>query len=148
MMRTGQGHAHDRGNTRASQQKKHGFEMDEVQPVVLALADHQVASILSQVSGGARLPGLLADLSGPRTLRSSIRPLLDDPRYSRSTLRALMVLEACPPENEGREVTAVAKELGLSPATAYRYVSTWEAVGLLERDPKSRRYRRAPAEPQ
>jgi DNA-binding IclR family transcriptional regulator len=35
----------------------------------------------------------------------------------------------------------VAMQLGLSPSTTHRYMTTLLAAGLLEQDPRSRRYR-------
>ena len=58
-------------------------------------------------------------------------------------LRALLVPAAFPADGSERELTAVAEQLSLSPSTTHRYLRTWTAVGLLERDPDSRRYRRA-----
>jgi len=68
---------------------------------------------------------------------------LDDVRFSRSLLRGLMVLAAFPADGDDRAVTDVAKQLGMGVSTAHRYASTFVEVGLLERDPVSRRYRLA-----
>ncbi len=49
---------------------------------------------------------------------------------------------ACFPTDGGAlAVTDVAKRLGLSPSTTHRYMTTLLAVGLLEQDARSRRYR-------
>jgi hypothetical protein len=66
---------------------------------------------------------------------------------SRSTLRSLLVLIAFPEDGSYRGLAEVSKEVGYNPSTAHRYVSTWIAVGLLEQDPRSRRYRRPPPSP-
>jgi len=90
------------------------------------------------------LTGWLATgLNDPEELRRAVLPLLDDQGYSRATLRALLVLAAFPADGTGRELTSVAKQLALSPSATHRYAVTWMAVGLLEQDPRSRRYRRA-----
>jgi DNA-binding MarR family transcriptional regulator len=68
---------------------------------------------------------------------------LDDVRFSRSLLRGLMVLAAFPADGGDRAVTDVAKQLGMGVSTTHRYAATFVEVGLLERDPISRRYRRA-----
>jgi DNA-binding MarR family transcriptional regulator len=68
---------------------------------------------------------------------------LDDVRFSRSLLRGLMVLAAFPTDGSDRAVTDVAKQLGMGVSTTHRYAATFVEVGLLERDPVSRRYRRA-----
>jgi DNA-binding IclR family transcriptional regulator len=61
---------------------------------------------------------------------------------SRIVVRALLVLMSFPADGSKREVTAVAKRLGLSLSATHRYAATWVAVGLLERDADSRRYGR------
>ena len=68
---------------------------------------------------------------------------MDDTRFSRSLLRALMVLASYPVDGSARSVSDVAKELGMGISTAHRYTSTFAQVGVLERDAVSRQYRRA-----
>ena len=68
---------------------------------------------------------------------------MDDARFSRSLLRALMVLASYPADGSDRSVSDVAKQLGMGISTAHRYTSTFAEVGVLERDPASRRYRLA-----
>jgi hypothetical protein len=111
--------------------------------VRIALTDGQVARVVQEASGGAGLAGLLSGVSDLERLHSVVLPLLDDPRCSRSTFRALLVLGAFPADGSERELTDIAKRLGFSPSTTHRYIGTWLAVGLLEQDPHSRRYRRA-----
>ncbi len=64
-------------------------------------------------------------------------------RFSRSLLRGLMVLASFPADGSDRSVTDVAKQLGMGVSTTHRYASTFVEVGVLERDPISRRYRLA-----
>jgi DNA-binding MarR family transcriptional regulator len=111
--------------------------------VTIRLTDRQVSQVVREASGGSGLARLMAGVTDLEDLRGMVMPLLDDPKCSRSTFRALMVLVAFPPDGRELELTDVAGELGLSPSTTHRYVSTWLAVGLLEQDPRSRRYRRA-----
>ena len=68
---------------------------------------------------------------------------LDDPGLSRSLLRGLMVLVSFPAAGAGRSMTDVADELEMGTSTTHRYISTLLEVGLLERDPVSRKYRLA-----
>jgi hypothetical protein len=68
---------------------------------------------------------------------------MDSAQISRSTLRALLVFAAFPADGTYRSLTEVSKEVGYTPSTTHRYTSTWLAIGLLEQDPLSRRYRRA-----
>jgi hypothetical protein len=66
---------------------------------------------------------------------------MDDVRFSRSLLRALMVLASYPTDGSARSVSDVAKQLGMGISTAHRYTATFAEVGVLERDPATRRYR-------
>ncbi len=68
---------------------------------------------------------------------------LDDPRLSRSLLAGLLMLASVPADGGYVANAELARTLGMNPSTAHRYVSTLVAVGLLERDPDSRRYRLA-----
>lgn len=70
--------------------------------------------------------------------------LLNDPRVnnrlmSQNVIVSLLVLSSL--HGGERRVTDIADDLGISRATAVRYLKTWVAVGILEQDPSSRRYR-------
>jgi hypothetical protein len=111
--------------------------------VTITLTESQVARIVREVSGESALEELPAGLDELSRLRGTLLPLLDDAAYSRSTLRALLVLGAFPSDGGERELTDVARQLDLSPSTTHRYIGTWMAVGLLEQHPRTRRYRRS-----
>jgi hypothetical protein len=64
-----------------------------------------------------------------------------DPRLSRSLLRGLSLLTCFGHEGSARGIVEIAHDAGMSPSTAHRYASTLVELGLLERDPKSRKYR-------
>ncbi len=110
--------------------------------VTITLTDRQVAQVVREASGRTTLASVLPDVSGIDALRSVVLPLRDDTSYSRSTLRALLVLAAFPADGSERELTEIARQLDISPSTTHRYIGTWMAVGLLEQHPRSRRYRR------
>lgn len=110
--------------------------------MTITLTESQVARIVREVAGESHLDGLPDGLEELSSLRGALAPLLDDATYSRSTLRALLVLGAFPPDGGERELTDVARQLDLSPSTTHRYIGTWMAVGLLEQHPRTRRYRR------
>jgi hypothetical protein len=112
------------------------------QRVTITLTDAQVAQIALDAAGGARLAGSLSGLGSVDELRQAMLPLVDDQTYSHSTFRAAIVLAAFPADGSDRELTDVAREIGLSPATTHRYARTWTALGLLEQNADSRRYRR------
>ncbi|HTR89314.1 MAG TPA: helix-turn-helix domain-containing protein [Solirubrobacteraceae bacterium] len=69
-----------------------------------------------------------------------------DPRMSRSLLRGLSILTCFGPEGEPRGVVEIAQTLGMSPSTTHRYTLTLVELGLLERCPRTRKYR--PCRPQ
>jgi hypothetical protein len=118
--------------------------MSEGRQVTIALTEGQVARVLREASGEAGLaPAFSSALGDPGTLAKTVLPFLADQGYSRSVLRALLVLASFPADGSERELSAVAHQLALSPSTTHRYLRTWTAVGLLERDPNSRRYRRS-----
>ena len=110
--------------------------------VTITLTDAQVAQVLDEASGRASVASVLPELSALDTMRSVLLSIEGDARCSRSALRALLVLAAFPGDGGERELTDVARELGFSPSTAHRYIGTWLAIGLLEQEPRSRRYRR------
>ena len=117
--------------------------MSDERGVSVTLSPAQVAEVVRQASDGAgRTAAMLAGLGDARELKAAMSPLLGDATYSQSTLRAAQTLAAFPIDGSERALTDVARELGLSPPTTHRYVITWEALGLLERDPRSRRYSR------
>ena len=113
--------------------------------VTISLTDAQLAQVMRETTSVGSLTRLLGDADDAHRLRQVVAPLYDDPRYSRSTLRALTVLGAFTKDGIERDLKHVAEEVELSPSTTHRYISTWVMLGLLEQDPASRRYRRAPA---
>jgi hypothetical protein len=113
--------------------------------VNVTLSAEQVQAVVHQATAPVALGHVFAPaLDDPEALRAILRPLLGDNAYSRSVLRALIVLTGFPADGTEREVTAVAREIELSPATTYRYLHTWTAAGVLAHDSDSRRYRRPP----
>jgi hypothetical protein len=70
-------------------------------------------------------------------------PVSDDTRLSRSLLRGLSILTCFGSDNRERGIIEMASQLGMSPSTTHRYVSTLVELGLLERSPRTRKYRLA-----
>jgi hypothetical protein len=68
---------------------------------------------------------------------------LGDRRFSRSLLLGLMVLSCFVAADGELGVAEVAEMLRMENSTTHRYMTTLLAVGLLEQDPSSRRYRLA-----
>jgi hypothetical protein len=110
--------------------------MDKTEPVSIAitLSPTQVDEVVRAASRG-RAPSISAVIGGYLPSDS------DDPRLSRSLLRGLSLLACFGPDGSARGIVELAHDAGMSPSTAHRYASTLVELGLLERDPKSRKYR-------
>ena len=109
--------------------------------ISIELSKAQVNRVIREAVEDA---GLLGQVGETEKLGFRASPeQLDDPGLSSSLLRGLMVLASFPADGAGRSMTDVAHELDMSISTAHRYVSTLVEVGLMERDPVSRKYRLA-----
>lgn len=64
-----------------------------------------------------------------------------DRRLSRSLLRGLSILTCFGASGEERGIVELSRDLGMSASTAHRYALTLVELGLLERCPRSRKYR-------
>ncbi len=74
--------------------------------------------------------------------RAAVRERLHDDRLCSSLLSGLLILVSFPADGSYLANAKLARSLGMNVSTAHRYVSTLVAVGLLERDAETRRYRR------
>ncbi len=120
-------------------------------PIAITLSPAQVDDVLRAASGdnASSLATLISStLSAPTngSLRGDSggrsRSFDDcDRRLSRSLLRGLAILSCFTLEQPDRGILELARELGLSASTTHRYVLTLLEMGLLERCPRSRRYR-------
>jgi DNA-binding MarR family transcriptional regulator len=108
--------------------------------ITIQLTKAQVDHVVRRGSDGNAVSNILHGLADGG-LASSYPALSESPRLSRSLLLGLLVLAAFPTDGEALAVSDVADRLGLSPSTTHRYMATLLAVGLLEQDPRSRRYR-------
>jgi DNA-binding MarR family transcriptional regulator len=108
--------------------------------ISIDLTRTQIEQIVRRTSEGAGVSSLLHGLAD-RELASSFATLSSSPRLSRSLLLGLLVLACFPTDGGALAVTDVAAQLSLSPSTTHRYMTTLLAVGLLEQDARSRRYR-------
>jgi IclR helix-turn-helix domain len=131
---------------------------DEKLSISIRLSPAQVDDVVRAASQGRApsistlISNLLAAPLGPRDgadqPRAAGRPIFashprdtDDPRLSRSLLRGLSILTCFGPDGGERGIVELAGDLGMSPSTAHRYALTLVELGLLERCPKSRKYR-------
>ncbi|HUB74196.1 MAG TPA: helix-turn-helix domain-containing protein [Solirubrobacteraceae bacterium] len=126
-----------RGAKRASEER-----------VSLELTNAQVETVI-RATADSHGPSLNLLLSGLITEEAITEGSLEDRYYaelesgrlSHSLFRGLLILALFISGEEGRGVVEVARQLGLSPSTTHRYMSTLVAFGLLVQDPSTRKYR-------
>jgi hypothetical protein len=121
-------------------------ERDE--PLSIELSQEQVECVLRGAAGAAgagSMSLLLSGLPQARTALAGAARLANDGALSRSLLWGLMLLAVFPADGSYMGNAEIARTLGMSMSMAHRYISTLVAVGLLERDPHTRRYRLADA---
>lgn len=87
------------------------------------------------------LSGLIAEQAiSESSLEERYWVELESGRLSHSLFRGLLILALFISGEEGRGVVDVARQLGLSPSTTHRYITTLVAFGLLVQDPSTRKY--------
>jgi hypothetical protein len=102
--------------------------------ISITLSPAQIDAVV-RAATNSRTPGI-------STLIGGYIPIDDgDPRLSRSLLRGLSLLRCFGPDGAERGIIEIAGDLGMSPSTTHRYASTLVELGLLERCPKTRKYR-------
>lgn len=107
----------------------------------IELSQGQLEHILRDVSGSGSFSLALTGLSDVRAVRARAQPLLEDSRLSRSLMLGVLLLAAFPSDGSYIGNSELADALGLSASTTHRYVSTLLALGLVERDAATRKYR-------
>jgi Fic family protein len=110
----------------------------------LELDSAQVNEIIRAASEGGSVALHLSEI--PEGALDEFPAQLDSIRFSRSLVLGLLTYAAFPDDGSYLGVKDIARRLGLNPSTAHRYISTLMVVGLIERDPRTRRYRRAGVE--
>lgn len=116
--------------------------------VSLELTEAQVERVI-RASATAHGPSLSLLLSGLVTNQAMSESALEERycdelengRLSHSLFRGLLILALFISGEEGRGVVEVARQLGLSPSTTHRYMTTLVAFGLLVQEPATRKYR-------
>jgi hypothetical protein len=116
--------------------------------VCLELTEAQVEGVI-RATADAHGPSLSLLLSGLITEQAISESSLEDRysaelesgRLSHSLFRGLLILALFISGEEGRGVVEVARQLGLSPSTTHRYMTTLVAFGLLVQEPATRKYR-------
>jgi hypothetical protein len=117
--------------------------------VTIELSKSQVDKVIRAAGQGGTMSVLLSALKDPDwtlALDSGewVHPAqMEDRRLSRSLLSGLLVLSCFPADGEYVGIAELARMLAMNTSTTHRYVTTLLAVGLLERDSSTRRYRLA-----
>jgi hypothetical protein len=110
--------------------------------VSITLSDSQVNEIVRKASAASGLSFPLAGLKELPVLDLA-HEQLNDQRLSRSLMIGLLAYASFPEDESYLGVIEFARMLHANSITVHRYLQTLLVVGLLERDPASRRYRRA-----
>jgi hypothetical protein len=107
------------------------------------IADALAAPVAREGSGSRRSSNGKppAPARGSLAARGYMPSETTDARLSRSLLRGLSLLTGFGPDGEQRGIVELADDLGMSPSTAHRYALTLVELGLLERCPRTRKYR-------
>jgi len=108
--------------------------MSEHEPISITLSPTQIDEIV-RAAAHSRAPSVSRLLGGYMPTET------EDPRLSRSLVRGLSILTRFGPDGEARGIVELAGDLDMSPSTAHRYANTLVELGLLERCPKTRKYR-------
>jgi hypothetical protein len=118
------------------------------QNVSIELTKSQVDQVIREAGKGGTLSVVLSALKDPSwrlspdtELSSGYPAELDDRRLSRSLLSGLLVLSCFPDDGGYLGIGELSRLLDMNTSTTHRYVTTLLAVGLLERDAATRRYR-------
>jgi hypothetical protein len=115
--------------------------------VLIELSKSQVDQVVRSAGQGGTLSVLLSavkDPEWPLALDSeewSYPAQMEDRRLSRSLLSGLLVLSCFPADGGYLGIAELARMLDMNTSTTHRYVTTLLAVGLLERNPATRKYR-------
>lgn len=108
----------------------------------ITLTQAQAEQLLRDASVRRSQAALAAGLGPATDLKATVGRLMADERYSRSLARAMLVYASIPSSGEACTVTALAQATDMAPSIVHRYLGTFVELGLLERDPASRAYRR------
>jgi hypothetical protein len=110
--------------------------------ITIVLSPAQVDAVVRAASHGTA-PSIAALVAGSLAGADVPAGDADDPRLSRSLLRGFALLAGFGSDGAERGIVELANDLGMSPSTAHRYALTLVELGLLERCPRTRKYRLA-----
>lgn len=109
----------------------------------IELSAAQTDQVVRAASDRGQLSALMSSMEGVREALATGCPALDDARLSRSLILGLLVLACFPADGSTVRNADVAAKLDMHLSTTHRYVTTLVVMGLLEQDPRTRRYRLA-----
>jgi hypothetical protein len=116
--------------------------------ISIELSKAQIDRLVRDAGRGGTMSVLLSAISAPDWALAFDPerwppPQMEDRRLSRSLLVGLFVLSCLTVARKDLGIGDVAKMLRMETSTTHRYITTLLAVGLLEQDPSTRRYRLA-----
>ena len=135
------------GSERRRRSRRAARKPPGMETVSIELSKAQVDQVIRAAGQGGTMSVLLSALKDPKWTLAidsdewSYPAQMDDRRLSRSLLSGLLVLSCFPADGRSLGIAELARILGMNTSTTHRYVTTLLAVGLLERDPSTRRYR-------
>ncbi len=115
--------------------------MTDDNSISIELTSKQIDRIIRGASSRDFASNLMRGLADSQAPPPDFEALSESPRLSRSLLLGLLVLACFPTDGSTVAVTQIAARLGMSASTTHRYMTTLLAVGLLEQDSRTRRYR-------
>jgi DNA-binding MarR family transcriptional regulator len=108
---------------------------------LIELLPAQVDQVVRAAADGGSISVFLSGLDRVRGTLEARPAQLEDPRLSRSLLSGLLLLASLPADGSYLGNAQLARTLGMNVSTVHRYLQTLLAVGLVERDAGTRRYR-------
>jgi predicted transcriptional regulator len=138
-----------RGAGRAEPVAPSGDTGAAAEKILIELSKAQVDQVVRNAGQGGTMSVLLSALRDPDWTLAfdsddwAYPAQMEDRRLSRSLLSGLLVLSCFSLDGEDLGIAELARMLNMNTSTTHRYVTTLLAVGLLERDSSSRRYRLA-----
>lgn len=108
--------------------------------ISITLSRAQVSHVLHHADGATGIAAALNGRADGERLARAYDAIDEMPALSRSLLTGLLVLRCFPEDGSSLGVKEVADIVGTKSSNAFRYMATLVAAGLLERDPKTRRY--------
>lgn len=127
-------------------------QSDDTPDVWIKLSEPQISRVIRAMDeyGGTSLSAALTELR-QSVFKAYTPEWLSDrasqvggKSISRQLLQGLVLLSCFPTDESYVSNEEIARMLDIGPTRTHRIISTFVAVGFLERDPVSRRYRRRP----